>query len=57
MRLSAEAVKAKTGRVWANWFKILGKAGAKKSTHKDIAAYLDGKQRLGPWSSQMVAAA
>ena len=39
-RSTDEAVKAKTGRVWAEWFEILDKAGAKKWPHKEIAAYL-----------------
>jgi len=53
-RSSDEAVKAKTGKVWAEWFKILDQAGAKKWPHKEIAAYLLGKE-LPPWWCQMVA--
>ena len=56
-RSSDEAVKAKTGRVWADWFRILDKAGAKKMSHKEIAAYLRDKQGIGPWWGQMVAVA
>lgn len=54
-RSSDEAVKAKTGKVWAEWFKILDKAGAKKLEHKEIAAYLRDKQKLPLWWCQMVA--
>jgi hypothetical protein len=54
-RSSDEAVKAKTGKVWAEWFKILDKAGAKKWPHKDIAAYLKEKQKVQSWWCQMVA--
>lgn len=54
-RSSDEAVKAKTGRVWAEWFAILDKAGAKKMPHKEIAAYLRDRQNVGPWWGQMVA--
>jgi len=54
-RSSDEAVKAKTGRVWAEWFKILDKAGAKKMAHKEIAAYLHEKQKVQSWWCQMVA--
>jgi hypothetical protein len=53
-RASDEAVKAKTGKVWGDWFKILDKAGAKKWAHKEIAAYLHEKQKTPPWWSQMV---
>jgi hypothetical protein len=54
-RSTDEAVKAKTGKVWAEWFKILDKAGAKKWLHKDIAAYLKEKQKVQSWWCQMVA--
>lgn len=56
-RSSDQAVKAKTGKVWAEWFKILDKAGAKRMPHKEIAAYLRDEQNVGPWWGQMVAAA
>ena len=54
-RSSDEAVKAKTGKAWAEWFKILDKAGAKKWAHKEIAAYLHEKQKVAAWWCQMVA--
>jgi len=54
-RSSDEAVKAKTGKVWAEWFKIPDKAGAKKMPHKEIALYLYEKQKLPAWWCQMVA--
>lgn len=53
-RSSDEAVKAKTGKVWAEWFRILDKADAKKWPHKEIAAYLHDKQDVSPWWAQMV---
>ncbi len=53
-RSSDEAVKAKTGKIWAEWFKILDKAGAQKWPHKEIAAYLHEK-KVPPWWGQMVA--
>lgn len=56
-RSSDEAVKAKTGKVWAEWFKILDKAGAKKWLHKEIAAYLHDEQKVSPWWAQMVSVA
>ena len=56
-RSSDEAVKASTGKVWAEWFRILDKAGAKKMPHHEIAAFLRDKQGVGPWWGQMVAVA
>jgi len=52
---SDEAVKAKTGKVWREWFAILNKAGAKKWKHKDIAVFLYEKQGVPRWWCQMVA--
>ena len=48
-RSSDEAVKAKSGKTWAEWFKILDKAGAKKWQHKEIARFLYEKKRVSPW--------
>ena len=48
------AVKAKTGKTWAQWFTALEKAGARTMTHKEIVALLAGQHGLGPWWRQMV---
>jgi hypothetical protein len=53
--MSDDAVKVRTGKVWADWFRILDKAGAKKWPHKEIAAYLYTKKKISGWWSQMVA--
>jgi hypothetical protein len=53
-RMSDEAVQAKTGKTWKEWFAILDKAGAKKMTHQEIVKYLNAKQGVGPWWQQMV---
>jgi Activator of Hsp90 ATPase homolog 1-like protein len=53
-RMSDAAVKAKTGKVWKEWFEILDEAGAKKMPHKEIAKYLSTEQGVDPWWSQMV---
>lgn len=55
-RMSDEAVKAKTGKTWAEWFSILNKAGAKKMSHQEIVKVLNGKHNVGPWWCQMVTA-
>jgi len=53
-RMSDEAVKAKTGKIWKQWFAVLDKAGAQNMTHQEIAKYLSEKQSVPPWWSQMV---
>jgi hypothetical protein len=54
-RMSDESVKERTGKVWAEWFKILDRAGAKKWPHKEIAMYLHKEKKVGEWWCQMVA--
>ena len=49
-----EAVKRATGRDWAEWLKLLDKAGAKTKSHKEIAAIVSEKYGAPPWWSQMV---
>jgi len=53
--MSSEAVKAKTGKSWPQWFAVLDKARARTMTHKEIVAVLTKKHGLGPWWQQMVA--
>jgi uncharacterized protein YndB with AHSA1/START domain len=53
-RMSDDAVKAKTGKTWKQWFAILDKAGAHKMNHQEIVKYLSTKQGVGPWWQQMV---
>ncbi len=53
-KMSDEAVKAKTGKVWKEWFTILDKAGARKMTHQKIAELLNTKHKVGPWWGQMI---
>ena len=53
-RMSDEAVKAKTGKKWNQWFTILDKAGAKKMTHQEIVKFLNSQHEVGPWWQQMV---
>ena len=49
-----EAVRAKTGKGWREWFALLDKAGAQKMAHKDIAQYLYDTHKVGGWWSQMI---
>jgi uncharacterized protein YndB with AHSA1/START domain len=53
-RMSDEAVKAKTGKTWKEWFAILDKGGAQKMTHKEIVRFLNTSHDVGPWWQQMV---
>jgi Activator of Hsp90 ATPase homolog 1-like protein len=53
-RISDEAVKKRTKKMWDEWFSILNKAGAKKMEHKAIAQLLNTKYGLSDWWSQMV---
>ena len=52
--MSDEAVKAKTGKAWREWFAVLDKAGAKKMAHRDIAQLLYEKHKVPGWWCQMV---
>src|ERR1700683_1285802 len=53
--LTDDAVKAKTGKTWAEWCKILDKAGARMMDHPEIALLLQKQMGLRLWGSQMVA--
>jgi hypothetical protein len=54
-RVGDEAVRAKTGKTWSEWFSVLDKAGAAKLNHTEIATYLYNKQKVPGWWCQMVA--
>src|SRR3984957_18215421 len=53
--IGAEAVKAKTGKLLTEWFRILDALGAKKLPHKEIVNYLHEKEKVPAWWCQMVA--
>src|SRR5262249_49275615 len=53
-RMSDEAVVAKTGKNWKQWFAIIDKAGGKKMSHQEIVKLLNSKHNVGPWWGQMV---
>ncbi|MBI5051900.1 MAG: DUF4287 domain-containing protein [Chloroflexi bacterium] len=53
-RMSDEAVKAKTGKNWKEWFTIIDKAGGRKKTHQEIVTYLRTKHKISDWWQQMV---
>jgi hypothetical protein len=49
-----EAVHAKTGKRWDEWFALLDEAGAAGMTHKQIVAHLGEHYQLGGWWQQSV---
>jgi hypothetical protein len=53
-KVSDEAVKAKTGKIWSGWFSALDKAGAKQLGHSAIAQLLVTKHGVPGWWSQMI---
>jgi uncharacterized protein YndB with AHSA1/START domain len=53
--ISDEAVSAKTGKVWDEWFTELDRAGALNWDHKAIAKHLVDGYPVGGWWSQMIA--
>ena len=55
-RMSDEAVQAKTGKDWKQWFALIDKAGGQKMTHQEIVKLLTSKHNVGPWWCQMVTA-
>lgn len=52
--VSSEAVQAKTGKTWAEWFAILDAAGAQTLLHPQIARYLQDVHGVPDWWCQMV---
>ena len=54
-KVKSESVEKHTNKGWAEWLKILDKAGAKNWVNKEITAHLAKKHKLSPWWSQIVA--
>jgi uncharacterized protein YndB with AHSA1/START domain len=53
--IGTDAVRAKTGKGWAEWFRLLDAAGAVQMNHTAIAAHLRDKLGCPGWWNQMVA--
>ncbi|HSJ63744.1 MAG TPA: hypothetical protein VK922_07540 [Gemmatimonadaceae bacterium] len=53
--MSDTALRAKTGRTWADWVKVLDEARAFEMSHRDIARHLVHEHDVPGWWSQMVA--
>ena len=52
--LSNAVVKARTGRDWAGWFRMLDRAGASRLGHRQIAEILSSRHQVPGWWCQMV---
>jgi uncharacterized protein YndB with AHSA1/START domain len=53
-QIGDDAVQAKTGKTWDEWFALLDAGGAQRLTHKEIVALLSEGHGVGPWWRQMV---
>jgi Domain of unknown function (DUF4287) len=53
-QVSDEAVNAKTGRSWDEWFTALDEDGAAELSHLEIAAHIADRYRIGSWWSQQI---
>ncbi|MDX5348713.1 MAG: DUF4287 domain-containing protein [Hymenobacteraceae bacterium] len=51
---SDEAVAAKTGRTWPEWFAVLDASGAMQMNHKEIVALLKPFIEVSDWWQQMI---
>jgi uncharacterized protein YndB with AHSA1/START domain len=56
-RMSDEAVRARTGRGWAEWFALLDAWNAPAHSHPEIARWLVEEHGVGAWWAQGVSVA
>src|SRR5688500_82470 len=52
--ISDESVKAKKGKNWSQWFKLLDKFGGEKKGHKLMAKWLGDEHGITAWWAQTV---
>ncbi len=55
-KISDEAVRAKTGRSWEQWFRVLDRWDARAKGHSAAAKHLAERHGIGPWWSHMITA-
>ena len=55
VRVGDDVLKERTGKIWAEWFPILDKVGAKKMNNTEITTVLHEKYGVPEWWCQMVA--
>jgi len=53
-KISDEAVKAKTGKDWKHWFKVLDRLDPETNGHRSVVMELYHKHKLSAWWSQAV---
>ena len=53
-RIGEEAVRAKTGKGWEEWYAILDACSAKEKGHTRTARHLLEEHGLSPWWAQAV---
>ncbi|HYG63065.1 MAG TPA: hypothetical protein VEL74_10820 [Thermoanaerobaculia bacterium] len=53
-KVGDEALRAKTGRIWEEWFAVLDDVGAVEKGHTEIARYLHEEMGVDGWWAQMV---
>ena len=53
-RIGDDAVRARTGKGWGQWFAILDRAGAGTQNHKEIVALLTLRYELSSWWRQTI---
>ena len=53
-RITEKTVKAKTGKIWEEWFTILDSWGAKEKGHAQNVKHLREHYELSPWWAQAV---
>ncbi len=53
-RIGDEAVRAKTGKGWEEWFELLDRAGASKQSHGEIALALSKDHGVPAWWAQTI---
>ena len=53
-RMSDEAIRAKTGKTWAQWVRALDAIGAIRMPHREIASHVHTTYAIGGWWAQTV---
>lgn len=53
-RIGDDAVRAKTGKGWEEWFGLLDRAGASKQSHGEIALALSEDHGVPAWWAQTI---
>lgn len=54
---SDEAVRARTGRGWEDWFSLIEREDGGDLSHRELARFLDDRHEAGGWWSQTIAVA